>query len=784
MMEFRSDNDGDTKQLRSCEAPSTLYLKLNARVLLMVNLTDKLVNGSRGIVKEFTRETVTVVFESVAATVTLQKHLFTVYDVNLKRDVASRKQIPLKLAYAFTVHKAQGMTLEHVEVDCRNMNFPGQLGVAVGRAMTTDGLRVFNYGKCYMRKQPEYIDTFYLSESRPLLPHVACCRQDVRVHEIPQVNIYEGSDCISEASDSDHFDPEGDDEILKLITDVSETNPQLGDILDLPVDLDLAHIMESWMYKNPQTLNQEHLNEDLQYLLTNYDTTIDFSKALWSLMIKECQKCLPEESTGKTVENKHLLNFHKSVTELITTETYRILVAKMFERIDISSRHFRAAYSIVEELRKRVIQERTKEIIQKTKGTTPKNKQYKSSTAGRAKIRYIGGWCIGSLKNNKKKMVKRNLYKRSYQEKVNLLDKEIKCLEELVVTDEEIMDKTTEITSLMEVQRKQNLRHGLTNITDGCFHFFLELDKQIRGLETLQNLNLYTSKIYAFISEEISDSDLIREQWRNLFTNVPFDENFSMISALFDEVLAKYLRMSSNQFMRECNQNFAADKEKAHRKQVLQKKGRTACSENWTIQKCFSDKSNKKISTHRYLQSLLTADSSFSLESILKKKDLLLLDKAYGINSSAVKTKSALSNTLRERILQCDEMINPTIFDSCPSTASSDQSQSKPSTSSTLPIEIVQDSEQPTVEKQPDKTTGQKRQKKMISTKSKGKSVAKKTKTVKWPCGICEKDCITDAVCCESCDTWHHFKCLYIDINDPELQDEDWLCPECKKMDI
>lgn len=46
-----------------------------------------------------------------------------------------------------------------------------------------------------------------------------------------------------------------------------------------------------------------------------------------------------------------------------------------------------------------------------------------------------------------------------------------------------------------------------------------------------------------------------------------------MISALFDEVLAKHLRMSSNQFMRECNKNFAADKEKAHRKQELQKKG-------------------------------------------------------------------------------------------------------------------------------------------------------------------------------------------------------------------
>ena len=107
------------------------------------------------------------------------------------------------------------MTLEHVEVDCRNMNFPGQLGVAVGRAMTADGLRVFNYGKCYMRNQPECIDNFILSESRPLLPHVGCCRQDVRVPDIRQVNIFEGSDCISEGSDSDNFDAEGDDEILK-----------------------------------------------------------------------------------------------------------------------------------------------------------------------------------------------------------------------------------------------------------------------------------------------------------------------------------------------------------------------------------------------------------------------------------------------------------------------------------------------------------------------------------------------------------------------------------------
>jgi len=50
--------------------------------------------------------------------------------------------VPLSLAYALTVHKAQGLTLESVIVDCRNIRQPGQLGVAVGRAKTREGLQL------------------------------------------------------------------------------------------------------------------------------------------------------------------------------------------------------------------------------------------------------------------------------------------------------------------------------------------------------------------------------------------------------------------------------------------------------------------------------------------------------------------------------------------------------------------------------------------------------------------------------------------------------------------
>lgn len=158
------------------------------------------------------------------------------------------------------------------------------------------------------------------------------------------------------------------------------------------------------------------------------------------------------------------------------------------------------------------------------------------------------------------------MYKKNNQGKVNLIDKEIRFLEELVVSEEEIFEKSKEITSLIEIQRKQNIRHGLTNVTDACFEFFIEMDKKIRDLETLNNLTLYTSNIYSFISAEISESESINEKWRALFTE---NENFNIISSLFHEIL------SSNQFIRECNQRFAAEKEKAHRKQVMQKKSKS-----------------------------------------------------------------------------------------------------------------------------------------------------------------------------------------------------------------
>ncbi|KAK7198439.1 hypothetical protein NESM_000804000 [Novymonas esmeraldas] len=70
-----------------------------------------------------------------------------VEDNGKRRDhgVASRTQLPLRHAWALTVHKSQGLTLQPVQVDMANMRTPGQAYVALSRATSLGELTILNF---------------------------------------------------------------------------------------------------------------------------------------------------------------------------------------------------------------------------------------------------------------------------------------------------------------------------------------------------------------------------------------------------------------------------------------------------------------------------------------------------------------------------------------------------------------------------------------------------------------------------------------------------------------
>ncbi|XP_060582058.1 uncharacterized protein LOC132738566, partial [Ruditapes philippinarum] len=137
-----SIDTGDKKYLKEQTAPRNLWLKIGIPVMLIKNLSDQLVNGLRGTVYDIQEDgKVLVEFPNMKEATYIEKVRFEVFDPRKNAVVAVREQYPLKPAYALTIHKSQGMTLERVEVDCRDIFKPGQLGVAMGRACTLEGLR-------------------------------------------------------------------------------------------------------------------------------------------------------------------------------------------------------------------------------------------------------------------------------------------------------------------------------------------------------------------------------------------------------------------------------------------------------------------------------------------------------------------------------------------------------------------------------------------------------------------------------------------------------------------
>ena len=74
----------------------------------------------------------------------------------------ARYQYPFRLAFALTVHRAQGLTLNSLVVHASRMTWPGQLGVAIGRAKCINGLQVIGFGEgLKIKSQPEEVVKFY-----------------------------------------------------------------------------------------------------------------------------------------------------------------------------------------------------------------------------------------------------------------------------------------------------------------------------------------------------------------------------------------------------------------------------------------------------------------------------------------------------------------------------------------------------------------------------------------------------------------------------------------------
>ena len=131
------------KYKKNCNAPETLQLCVGAQVMLLWNLdTDGgLVNGSRGVVTSFVGDIPMVKFLN-------GRELLIDYNVweseEQDKKILRVVQLPLKLAYALTVHRSQGCSLDYAEIDLSNTFEYGMAYVALSRVKKLEGLSIID----------------------------------------------------------------------------------------------------------------------------------------------------------------------------------------------------------------------------------------------------------------------------------------------------------------------------------------------------------------------------------------------------------------------------------------------------------------------------------------------------------------------------------------------------------------------------------------------------------------------------------------------------------------
>lgn len=158
LKEFPTKYTGDARAIETLKKqapiPEVLHLKETALVMIRVNEPNfAYANGSLGVIVKIAEDCLTIRLKN-GKEVDLEPATFSLLNAD-GNAIATATNFPVTLAYATTIHKAQGATLDAMVCDLRNLWEPGQAYVALSRLKSGGGLSLLGWDEGSIRVDPQ-----------------------------------------------------------------------------------------------------------------------------------------------------------------------------------------------------------------------------------------------------------------------------------------------------------------------------------------------------------------------------------------------------------------------------------------------------------------------------------------------------------------------------------------------------------------------------------------------------------------------------------------------------
>lgn len=240
---------------KSCLAQEELRLKKGATVMFVKNNPiKKYVNGTLGKVIGFDVMDSPIVEVKDGRKITVEQESWVIEDDGKVK--AELKQIPLRLAWAITIHKSQGMSLDAAEIDLSKSFVAGMGYVALSRIKTFDGLRLMGLNKIALEVNKEVLE---LDKQLLELSEIAVSE----LEEMPEKEKEEKlKRFVSEVAESKIEKEEkiSTYEVTKILVEHKKTIPEMADERGFTEDTIIGHLDK--LKKSGEKMDLEYLKKD------------------------------------------------------------------------------------------------------------------------------------------------------------------------------------------------------------------------------------------------------------------------------------------------------------------------------------------------------------------------------------------------------------------------------------------------------------------------------------------------------------------------------------------